>query len=128
MKRSDYRKAAALVGRYYYEVLDDLTEEILETENAKPSVGKDIGTPLESYALRLWHISTILQQLQQVASEPKPKLTQVAKIDCTHENVTFSVSEWLSKNMDADILDVSFVNNVEGLTCIIVFRSSPLAV
>jgi hypothetical protein len=96
MNRSDYSKAAALVEVYYHVVLDELTEEILGTENAVPCLGKDTDKILQSYSNKLWYITTCLDQLRYAASKPKRKPAQVARFDCTHSNVTDRLSSWLS--------------------------------
>lgn len=121
MKRSDYASAASFVERQYRDVLDELTEQVLETAGADPVLGRDIETLLESYSRRFWNITCCLQQLEHAASKKQPTL-DVAQLDCSHDSVKLLLSEWLSLNSDASIVSLSILDNVERLTCIIVFH------
>ncbi len=52
MMRSDYEKAASVVHQYHRNVLNDLTDEILASDN--PATGKRIDKIVESYSHKLW--------------------------------------------------------------------------
>ncbi len=124
MKRSDYRNAANLVEQHFRDVLDELTEGVLEIDgNDDPVLGHDIDKLLDSHSHKLWSITSCLQQLRH-AARPEPQPAQVTKIDCSHESVTDLLSDWLHSNKDATILSISILDYVDRLTCIMVFQPS----
>ena len=123
MMRSDYEKAASVVHQYHRNVLNDLTDEILASDN--PATGKRIDKILESYSHKLWQITACLDQLKYAGDKHEPsKPAQVAEIGCSRDSVTILLADWFGKNPEVRIISVSILDNVDELTCIIVYYPS----
>jgi hypothetical protein len=67
-KGSKYKKAASYALQHYRQVLDELTEELIEADgNDDPVIGPTVGGILESYAHKLWSIEVCNKELVRVA-------------------------------------------------------------
>lgn len=122
MKRTDYNEAASIVREYRRNVVDELTREVLSIDVTDPVRRMGIEKIVQSYAQTLWHISSCLQELNGAGSacETKQKAS-VAEINCSRDSVAALLENWFKNNAGAAIVSVSVLDNVDDLTCIIVF-------
>lgn len=121
MKRSDYNMAANIAKQHYLSVLDELTEKILATEGNDDRVfGRGIDDIIESYSRKLWSISDCLNRLRRSGSRPQP--AQIATRECAHNRVTEVLSDWFRENSGASVVSISFLDQLDKLVCIIVYK------
>ncbi|NQV27083.1 MAG: hypothetical protein HQ518_22270 [Rhodopirellula sp.] len=121
MNRSDYSKAIGIVYKHYVEVLGQLSERLVKSdEDEQRSFDRTVDQVLDKYAHKFWAINTCLEQLRNAAGELPPK--RVARIDCTHQNVEEALGKWLQVNASSVVIDIAFLDQLSSLTCVIVYQ------
>ena len=120
------RRAARIVSRYHNDLLDRVSQAIVEREAEFGAPFGDADSVLERYHQALGATSAVHHHLKTSLSSDSPsKLTCVAEIRETEAGLEADVNAWLSAREGALVVSISHSCDADGRSCLVTYMEGP---
>ena len=121
-----YHQAYTALNAFYRRLVSDLADKILEQESSLGETYLGIGEEIvERYGHQLLltqHAMMGLGQAMEGAAHAPPE-ARVASFTCPEEDIQARMTDWISENPDAELINFQVLQGDEDCRCLILYNS-----